>query len=648
MITKLRWKNCFCFRGEHEISLGAGVFAITASYEDQDGRSNWGGKSSLMKLLGPMPFFGWHGQDLEDNWITEGEDSAFYEVTLDSGARIRRERTRGKSTQILFWEGGRKIGQKGAQREIETHIGLSEPDFFASCFFKQKEIDKLITLRPADRQELVTGWLDLVPLQKCYESVREELSEVSKDVSKYEGLIKESDAAIEQVLTSVGLPDLAAIDLEMAQATVLFDTLSQKAIEAGALVTRVARAAMAVERKVMAEAAILKLDAEWLDLKRERERLDPNSLWNTLKGLAESCSDIEFDMKAASESTTRLFGLLNNKFDGNCPVSPGFVCPAREQILSLKDKHSAEFDVSQAKYKSCREAWETAKKSQASAMKLASRLAEIDAQLASVEREIIRYRKDAEVDVPELPTFDPTAEANRLNREVGQLQSRIWALGKVKKELEAHVCTLTERKDRYTKLQDERTRLAEAAAVFKLAQTKCAEDGLAEIEEGANDLLSDAEIDLSVKIAWQRETHGLAKHCDVCGAGFPVSTKVKSCTTCNAPRGNHFVEKLLVKLSDTSGGAEDLGGLSLQLSAAHWLRSKRGSSFDIVYLDEVAGALDAANRKSLGKHISNMITGRFGFRQGFVVSHSPDIDAMFQGRIEIVVKKDGTRTVAVV
>lgn len=644
MITKIRWKNCFCFRGEHELTLGAGVFAITAKYEDDAQRSNWGGKSSLLKLLGPMPFFGWHGADLEDDWITEGEDSAYYEVTLDSGVRIRRERTRGKSTQVLFFDGSKKVGQKGAQAQIEAHIGLSKTDFFASCFFKQKETDKLITLQPGDRYELVAGWLDLVPLQTCYERAREDLLEVSKDVTKYEGLVRESKAAIEQVLAAVGLQSVAEIDLEIASSTQRFDDLSKKAIEAGDFVTRVARLAMAHERQAAAKESILKLDAEWLDLTKARDELVVESL----KSREDALSNADKALEGHATRCTQLSILAGGNFDGNCPVSAGFACPARKLINDQREKHQKELDKARETYSLAEAVRTAAKKDYTLSLQVVRQKNVLDQRIEDVERQIAHYRPLAEAVLDPLPDYNPSDEATRLNREVGQLQSRVWALSKAKRDLDSLEATLATRVTAFTDLQTRQQRLAESAAVFKLAQTKCAEEGLAEIEEGANELLADAGIDLSVKISWEKESHGLAKHCDTCGTFFPTSTKVRTCSGCQSPRGQHFVEKLQVRLSDTSGGAEDLGGLSLQLSAAAWLRSRRGSAFDTVYLDEVGSALDASNRKALGRHISNMITGRFGFKQGFVVSHSPDIDAMFQGRIEILVKKDGTRTVSVV
>jgi hypothetical protein len=643
MISKIRFNNCFCYRGEYELSLDARVYAITAKYEGEEGRSNWSGKSSLMKLLGSMPLFGDHDAGLEDDWITNGEESAYYEIELDTGQRIRRSRIRGKTTQVQLFDGDKKVGQKGAQAEIEALVGLSEKDFNASCYFKQKEIDKLISLDPAPRQALVMSWLDLNSLKSCETKAKEELSSMVSSTSQLETLIKEYESGIQKTLEAVGLQSIDNIEPELKSVNSRFEVLVKQAEEANKMATKAASLQMEHGRCEEAAKEIEELNETVIDLLTSRTEYDISGLEN----IEQEYLQARLDNDKAQTEVHRLQVLAEGEFDGACPVSKGFQCPAKAFINSDRLRHAEAL-------KECLHSSQGALRAESELKERLRDLRDAAAVLARIDGQIVRIRKritvlQAYVDKPleSVPYGDFVEQAETLNREVGQLQSRNWALTKVKKDVGQMVAELAGRRAELEAKLLVKNRLLEEVSIFKLAQTKCAEEGLAEIEDGANDLLTDAGLDLTVKVKWNKEGQGLSKHCDVCGETYPPSTKVRSCPKCNSPRGQHSIEKLLVELSDRSGGAEDLAGLALQLSAAAFLRSKRGSNWDVVYLDEIAGSLDAANRKALGTHISKMITGRFGFKQGFIVSHSPELDEMFSGRIEILVKKDGTRTISV-
>jgi DNA repair exonuclease SbcCD ATPase subunit len=99
------------------------------------------------------------------------------------------------------------------------------------------------------------------------------------------------------------------------------------------------------------------------------------------------------------------------------------------------------------------------------------------------------------------------------------------------------------------------------------------------------------------------------------------------CGKCGAAREHKSDGKLHLALSDRSGAAEDLGGLAFQLAAARWLRSRRGSPWSVVVLDEPFGALDEHNRRALATSLTGLIGD--GFEQAFVVAHDRrTLDAM--------------------
>jgi DNA repair exonuclease SbcCD ATPase subunit len=167
------------------------------------------------------------------------------------------------------------------------------------------------------------------------------------------------------------------------------------------------------------------------------------------------------------------------------------------------------------------------------------------------------------------------------------------------------------------------------------AQKVAAKSILSEIEGGANDAIAECGIDLSVELTWGEQGEGLAKECSKCGAAFPTSAKVKECARCGNERGANMMQRLDVRLSERSGAAEDIAGMAVQLAASGWLRRTRGATWDTAMIDEPFAQLDAYHRKSLAKHFSSMLSGRYGFRQAIVIAHHPEVTFAFPGRIEI-------------
>ena len=649
MITKLRISNCFCFKGKHELDLADKVYAITASYEDQEGRSNWAGKTSLMKLLGSMPLYGWHGMQVEDDWITEGEDSGWYEIEFDTGARIRRSRTRGKSTQVQFFDGDREVGQKGATAEIAAFVGLNEADFFASCFFKQKEIDKLITLRPSERQELVMGWLDLAPLKQCETISRQYLADLSQTVSECEKVIRDSRIKEDTILTSLGVGDIDELESELAIVSSEIDSMYAEVESAELLASQVATLKMKLDNQADArrERSALgrELEASLLAKASIEARLVSDDEYEEVQKVLSSVSS---DIVLKEDELRRVRKLVAGDFSGDCPLLATLKCPKMAVINDSIEAHKREKAKVEQELEELRFLQTGFKLRKQNAIEARTQFKSITSRIGLLEARIAECDFILSEVFDELPSDDPVLKSRRLNQQLGEKLEKKRRLQTAITELSGFEARRLQFENALTENLKLRTIAAESVSIFKLAQTKCAEEGLSEIEAGGNDLLLDAGLDLSVKVRWSKDGKGLAKQCDNCGDTFPASTTVRECRTCKAERGRHTIDKLTIELSDRSGGAEDLGGLALQLSAAAWLRAKRGSNFDVVYLDEVAGSLDSANRKALGTHISKMITGRFGFKQGFVVTHSPDIDEMFPGRIEILVRKDGSRELSVV
>jgi hypothetical protein len=340
--------------------------------------------------------------------------------------------------------------------------------------------------------------------------------------------------------------------------------------------------------------------------------------------------------------------LAQGRFDGRCPVA-GIECPAKAQIN--KDRARGE-----SLYEEAREAMATAlheydEASRAEALiradvqahdRIMSKLEAMRAQASRMQREIDDM-SDEDKSEPEDPNAlrlrleDAARRRHDAEHAAQTARARVDQLVTIEKTRAALLASL---KDVQAKLSTRRA----AAVIFgkQGAQRKVAEGALSEIEDASNDMLRETGIGLSVAVRWSREGQGLARACEACGAPFPASAKVKVCTRCKAGRGPNLINRLEVELSDRSGAAEDLGGAAIQLAASAWLRAERGSAWEVAMLDEPFGALDSTHRRAFGRHVAAMLSGRYGFRQGFVVAHSPDVLASLPGRIEIVGGKDGS------
>ncbi|MDE2099191.1 MAG: hypothetical protein KGL39_18195 [Patescibacteria group bacterium] len=637
-INKANFENVFCYRGKHELVLRPTAYSITAAYEDNEERSNWGGKSSLLKILGPLPLFGYHGVENEDSWITDGESYAEIKIELSDGTVVRRWRHRGKSTQAeLVHPGGQIVGQKGFQAAVEDMLQLSKDDFMSSCMIRQKQTDFLLSIRPGERTSLVVNWLDLDQIKECERMAADELRKAIRDEETHQLKINHCKSDITE-----GFRGEELIEKNRERLLVIEEKLE-------ILKDTVAKAAevLAIKRTISEKKQKL------LDIEKEGKALRATLKYPLLPEEIESlevvANSYAQDLDFAKKEHRRLTVLAAGEFDGACPVSKGLQCPAKASINEDRARHAKELEnVSSGLVEAMAEARQTeadlvaAKKAKAEFEEKTSRLSSLRQKWEKITQEL------NSLSVPEESGEDPVEEFAALNEEKGSILATIEAIQRAIDIEEMAKKTITLEEGKLKEASERRRICAAAVAVFKNAQRQCAESGLANIEAGANSLLQTAGIDLEVVAKWAKEGQGLAKVCEACGEPFPASAKVKSCARCQTARGPNLIEKLEIGLSNTSGGAEDLGGLALQISAAAWLRSQRGSTWGVAYLDEVTSALDPANRRAISNKISGMILGRFGFDQAFTVSHHSEISESFPNQVFIRVNRDGSRSVSAV
>lgn len=630
-ISRIEIANWRCFRGSHAVDLDSGAHAIVARHETDPDRSNWLGKSTFLwaprfALTGEKP----KDCQTEDDWITRGEDAGSVKVFLSDGTEIERSRKRGGPTVLVVKSINGTFRKAEAQAEIDRIVGLSDRDADV-WFLAQKSFDDFVKMRPGERAKMVAEWLRIEPLQRCEANVRSSLSELFDRESQL-------------------------VSKERADRDLLASLLSRSGIDTGIPLSRVGeelRDAIAQNEEIVRQTskeieahdaelrALAKIEAnrehakEREDLVREVDRARKEAERAEAEVPAgRKVVRLKMAAQTATEEASRLDRIARDKrilargeFDGRCPVG-GQTCPVTKE-LNAKHRENAKAAREAAKEATeARTRADHARREQDAAegqVRTAERAKERHALLAS------RLERMKPVDVAEfdenrthevqMATYRATERRNEARDALRDAKNTLVEVERIGKRIEETVRELASIKDRI------RTK-REAVEILgrRGAQRRIAEAALREVEEGANALLARAGIELSVKFSWDRETGGLATTCDVCGAPFPPSTRIRECSKCQTPRGPKIDERLDVLLSDRSGAADDLAGLAISLSVSSMLRTERGSSWGVVCLDEPFAALDRANRKNLARGLISALVGEW--EQALVIAHD---DATMDG-----------------
>lgn len=603
-VARVEFENYGRFRGEHVVELGPSVYGIVATTVADERRSNWQGKSTFLNAVAHA-LFGWHDFASEDGWISYGEKRGRLVVTTSDGWSYKRERPKGKSTQFYLDGPGGKLSGDAAQAEVARIVGLGEQDFFATCFFRQKQMSGFVSMDPAPRFKVVVGWLGLERGERCAANAQARLAKALDRARKVADRL-----AYQQELAS----KMRSVEELEAEVVAAHEAWVKAKAEEGNLV-----------RYDRAEA----FDGIDADGRRERAKLDELKA-HDVKGrgaIVKRALVAYAAMVEARSAYERAEQVARGEFSGECPVS-GKGCPIAAEINAGNAEASARCKtLEMARFKRRTEHEDAAAKLQLKRSRRKQRLLSWW-RLQELKRRALELLPDHRwAKANPLGTERPNAEeafSAHVNAQmvVDRAKELAIELERLKAERVA---------------AEQEVELARAAVKsYRGALRLVAESRLAQIEAGANGLLADAGVELAVKMAWAREGGGLATQCVECGYPFPPSQRVKACERCAAARGPKLVEKLSVELSDRSGAAEDLGGMAAMLSASAWLRERRGAAWGSAFLDEPVGACDAFNRRAVVGYVAGMLRGRLGFEQGFLVAHTRDALDTLPGRVTIV------------
>jgi DNA repair exonuclease SbcCD ATPase subunit len=646
-VARMRLKNVGPYKGDHVLALEAKPYAINATYVDDPTRSNAAGKSFLAALI-RHALYGEHNRRTEDGWITDGETVAENELTLSDGARIMRSRHRGKSTRIYFWKPDAPVDkpatQGEAERMIAEYIGLSRPDFDATCYFEQKAMARMILATPEERMRIVSAWLELAPLVRAEEVARRRLS-AAMDAAQRIG--RTVDSLIDERARLLGLGNedkrgagarLMIVQRKEERARVQVDVTEKRTARQTAdqaLVTMQQRMALFADAARHAEVL-----ATGKRVKDDLERVPPVDV-ATRDALTQRVTQVEVEYAQHHAKVTSLRVVAQGRFDGKCPVA-SIECPARDTINGMRKTTQVELDAAIVNLDKVEARRVELRSEIRTASNAINARTELEAQRARLlgEEKALRPAAQAvaKLSREELERALQSARARQAEAEALHMEavSRLNALDVTIKrldEIEAELATYAD-SSVATNNALELHRVTMGIFGRNGVQRIVAEEALGDIEAGANDELSTAGIDLRVAVRWSREGDGLADACDACGAAFPASKKIRTCTRCGADRGPKLVNKLEIEPSRRSGGNDDLGGIYFQLSASRWLRTMRGCMWETAIIDEPTSALDRSAQRAVGRHIVSTLAAT-GFAQSFLIAHHPGILDMLPGRIEV-------------
>lgn len=645
-VQRIELRNWLGYTGEHVLDLTPTLYAITAQHDGDARRSNWAGKTSLIEAM-RFAFYGRTRSASADGWITEGERGGSVAVVLSNGTRIERTRSRGHATKLLVSDADGSVwAGEVAQAHLEAVLGYSADDFEVTCWFGQKQMARLIMVRPSERFELISGWFNLGKLQRAEEKAFARLATINQQKESVLREIADATAVVEAVRERWP-ENVMTTTAEVASS---LQTASERAEAAAAAQGEIIRKAEAsllafADAKAICDdrALLAQVQAEGKALAAELRALE-----GAHKAQAEARAVVE-----QRASATRLLGadyekkrvVASGRFDGCCPVDER-PCPVRDEINQRASENATLSREAHDLFQEATRQESAARMAQLDADKAVTRHAKLSAQLEALRqqaRELIARTKGAEGWAFDEASFEAAKQTLQRAKTTQQAQHALADALRRDAELvlaQQRKADVT-RKRQETIIEDENVMRTAARILGRQgAQKAISEDALAEIEAGANTMMRDAGIDLGVRISWAREGAGLAKVCAECGTAF--APKAKACKACNAERGHALIERLDIHISDTSGAAEDLAGAALQLAAAAWLRRERGAALCTAFLDEPFGALDEANRRAFASHLVALLRGSSGFEQAFIVAHHPDVLDGLPGRILVNRGVDGS------
>ncbi len=588
------------FRGEFELALTQGVYAITAQDSEDPERSNYLGKSSIPAAIrwcleGKQPREEYRNLD---QLISNSQDEMQVDVEFSDGTWISRYKKRGKSADLVVND---SRGEK-AQLLIDPLFGISVEDRLTTCWAEQRELSSLVRLKSTALTEMVESWLGTEKLVEAEAHALDLLRKVQTDCEALQ-------------VEVIRLTEEGCTDEEWSLLSQEHGRLSEEisALEGKSKLIRLEQESWEERRK-------------YTDLLERRELLR-REIENDRKSISTPLEDPKLlqlhtaanEKRGEKLAKSRSLRLVHETgFDGSCPIS-SLTCPAKAQINADRETLRKKSVEAKAEFlRADKDFTELDSKVQAlnaqkeSARYYEKRIKEKTSQLEQMDKELDAFEAD-EVDALDEDEKPPTAiEIDRT--ELNELRTKMERKHRARQALPEAEKTLTQLK------QSLKEHLAACSVLGpEGARRKVVERTVESIWSDATNRLQSSGIDLTLTPSWTRETGMIANQCE-CGWVFGSS---KICNQCGKARGRKTRHEFSTLLSNRSGAAEDLAGFALRVAAFQWLKVQRDVNWSIALLDEPTAQMDRFHRRALGVNILKLLGHTF--EQAFVTSHTGGI-----------------------
>lgn len=634
--SALRLTSFLPYRGEHQVDLGPGAFALVAERDGDPRRSNAQGKSALLWAL-RFVLTGDHPMRTEDEWITRGEQEGGVDAELSDGtfaSRWRRRGTRRRGDPPLLKvlsADGREMLDDEAQAHLDRIVGLSPKEQRTTWWCEQGKADLLVNGDPGEATADVVRWCGVEPVRRAAKRVSDDLRRLLADDARLIAVAEQARAEAAAIAEPPGGWDAD----DASRARRVEDLRSLADADRSEAERALAR------RKILEDAA----RHEQLSQEEARLRLVPPL---PAEGDLEACQR-GFDELRASERVLEheereRARLARGEFDGVCPVG-GIECPAKERLNADARAARERLDDTRRRLAIARRDGD-AKGASLSGMRTAQQAAaRARARLDVISPEVAQLQPAADaVAAMSLAELGPAAGEPASEGQPAPLEEQLRGAERALAEVRALRARLAAAEARAADAEARRAALAPDIAARREAlqvlgpsgaQRRLVDGFLDRVGSRACEDLAAAGIDMRVSFSWQRELADLADACAQCGQPLPSSRKVRACEACGAERGRKIEQKLRCEVWPKSGGMDALAGIGVRLSSMAWLRARRGSSWSAVAFDEPLAAVDAHNRMLVGYHLAAMLSGRYGIDQAFVSAHDPGLLSALPRRLVV-------------
>lgn len=588
IVESIFLRNWGPFKGEHELALGPGTYALLAEEDGDPSRSNGLGKSSLLRAV----TFALYGQRQAESLVSWGESDMEVRLRLTGGVTVKRGWKGGGWVEVATAEGART---KDADARIVELVGFSAADFAAGPHLCEGDAGRLASAGPAERRDLLAAWVVPALWAQVHQRAKARADALERDLAAARARLAGPPPEDPVPLRAI-CEDLLAKRAILPATSAKEAGLALSARQAWhASLERVGSASELEARGLPKAPSVAEVAAEQANLETQQ----------SLAG-------------AAQEAYRAAHQLAAGEFPGACPID-GVACPRGDQIVSDLVGHRARAESARMRRDAIVGYVESSR----------TRLRVMSAQVEQQRRALDAVRAlPAPQDVAgftatyrRVLAHDPT-EASTIDRQLGQLTARIE---RAERDLAERVV-----------LQDACAGTATELAAWRWLQRAASRDGVPAmlVDDAAHTIAGDASALLAVsgsplQVRF-RVAETLKRLADNCGAcGFTFLPRAKACP-CGAPRGPATVPDLTVlvrkgdepecELAQRSSGERGVVALGLRIAAAAYRRRQSGAAWAVLVLDEVDSNMDVANGATL-RDVVMRGSIVLGFEQVILSSH---------------------------